>query len=171
MRARFGANHFFGILVAKTSCSDDLTICKNGHPKKRIKSHHYPIRTAPGVSFQGLLYKTLSDVCLPTINGCFWFPLIGGRWHISPQLAVYTTYILPVGWLYATYHLLGEPETTIDTITPPKLPSFGRKKDHTSGQITIIHQPELRGFWGNSLTKTNMRSLWFAQYIEHLGIC
>ena len=31
-----------------------------------------------------------------------------------PQLAVYTTYILPSGGLYATYHLLGEPETTID---------------------------------------------------------
>ena len=30
------------------------------------------------------------------------------------QLAVYTTYILPSGGLYATYHLLGEPETTID---------------------------------------------------------
>ncbi len=40
------------------------------------------------------------------------------RCHIIPQLAVYTTYIpliycLP-GVLYATYHLLGEPETTID---------------------------------------------------------
>ncbi len=41
-------------------------------------------------------------------------PLKGGRWHIIPQLAVYTTYILPSGGLYATYHLLGEPETTID---------------------------------------------------------
>ena len=35
-------------------------------------------------------------------------------WHIIPQLAVFTTYILPSGGLYATYHLLGEPETTID---------------------------------------------------------
>ena len=40
-------------------------------------------------------------------------------WHIIPQLAVYTTYIpliyiLPSGVLYATYHLLWEPETTID---------------------------------------------------------
>ena len=38
-----------------------------------------------------------------------------------PQLAVYTTdilyttYILPSGGLYATYHLLREPETTIDS--------------------------------------------------------
>ena len=27
---------------------------------------------------------------------------------------LYTTYILPIGWLYATYHLLREPETTIE---------------------------------------------------------
>ena len=40
----------------------------------------------------------------------FLVPLIGGRWHIITQLAVYTTYILPIGWLYATYRLLGEPE-------------------------------------------------------------
>ena len=44
----------------------------------------------------------------------FLVPLKGGRWHIIPQLAVYTTYILPSGGLYATYHLLGEPETTIE---------------------------------------------------------
>ena len=49
----------------------------------------------------------------------FLVPLKGGRWHIIHQLAgnsyrLYTTYILPSGGLYATYHLLGEPETTID---------------------------------------------------------
>ena len=44
----------------------------------------------------------------------FLVPLTGGRWHIIPQLAVYTTYILPSGGLYATYHLLGEPEKTIE---------------------------------------------------------
>ena len=36
----------------------------------------------------------------------FLVPLKGGRWHIIPQLAVYTQ--------YATYHLLGETETTIE---------------------------------------------------------
>ena len=36
------------------------------------------------------------------------------RWHTIPQLAVYTTYMLPSGGLYATYHLLREPETTIE---------------------------------------------------------
>ena len=38
----------------------------------------------------------------------FLVPLIGGRYHIIPQLAVYTTYILPIGWLYITYHLFRE---------------------------------------------------------------
>ena len=39
-------------------------------------------------------------------------------WHIIPQLAVHTTYIPLIycllGGLYGTYHLLWEPETTID---------------------------------------------------------
>ena len=50
----------------------------------------------------------------PVTNSCFLVPLLGGRYHIIPQLAVYTTYILPIGWLYITYHLLREPETAID---------------------------------------------------------
>ena len=49
----------------------------------------------------------------------FLVPLKGGRWHIIPQLAVYTTYILPSGGLYATYHLLGELETTLEYLTQP----------------------------------------------------
>ena len=44
----------------------------------------------------------------------FLVPLIGGRWYIITQLAIYKWYILPIGWLYITYHLLGEPETNID---------------------------------------------------------
>ena len=31
---------------------------------------------------------------------------------------VYKWYILPIGGLYATYHLLGEPETTIELWNP-----------------------------------------------------
>jgi len=38
------------------------------------------------------------------------------RWYIIPQLAVYTTYILPIGWLYTTYHLLREPGNSIDPL-------------------------------------------------------
>ena len=45
------------------------------------------------------------------------FQLPPKRWdrdYITPQKAIYKWYILPIGWLYATYHLSGEPETTID---------------------------------------------------------
>ena len=37
-------------------------------------------------------------------------PPIGSIYHL------HTTYILPIGWLYITYHLLREPETAIDLI-------------------------------------------------------
>ena len=41
---------------------------------------------------------------------------------------VYKWYILPIGGVYATYHLLGEPETTIDFLDTEKpLPSFTYK--------------------------------------------
>ena len=36
--------------------------------------------------------------------------------YIIPQKAIYKWYILPIGGLYATYHLLWEPETTIESI-------------------------------------------------------
>ena len=43
--------------------------------------------------------------------------MVGGIVHppIGSIYLLYTTYILPSGGLYATYHLLGEPETTIDS--------------------------------------------------------
>ena len=48
-------------------------------------------------------------------DGCFLVPVKGGRVAYNLQLAVYTTYMLPSGGLlYATYHLLREPETTIE---------------------------------------------------------
>ena len=46
----------------------------------------------------------------------FLVSLKGGRDYITPQNAIYKWYILPIGGLYATYHLLGEPETTIEFI-------------------------------------------------------
>ena len=56
-----------------------------------------------------------------TVSPCQWsflVPLIGGRYHIIPPIGsiyhLYTTYILPTGWLYITCHLLREPETAID---------------------------------------------------------
>ena len=54
----------------------------------------------------------------------FLVPLMGGRYHIIPQLAVffhlYTTYIFPSGWLYnlyITYHLLREQSKRLLIIT------------------------------------------------------
>ena len=54
---------------------------------------------------------------------------------------VYKCYILPIGGLYATYHLLGEPERTTDClpnlITPVKTPYIG--DDHpNSGNPRIL---------------------------------
>ena len=52
------------------------------------------------------------------VQWIFQVPIKGGRWHIIPPIGsiyhLYTTCILPSGGLYATYHLLREPETTID---------------------------------------------------------
>ena len=53
----------------------------------------------------------------------FLVPLKGGRWHSpSPnwqeKYHLYTTYILPSGGLYATYHPLQEPEKSIEMIRP-----------------------------------------------------
>ena len=50
----------------------------------------------------------------------FLVPLIGGRWYIITQVAVYTTYILPIGPLYATYHLSREPGNSIEYISAKK---------------------------------------------------
>ena len=38
------------------------------------------------------------------LNGVSWFPLKGGRYHIIPQLAVYTKliFLAVLGWLYVT---------------------------------------------------------------------
>ena len=55
----------------------------------------------------------------------FQVPVIGGRGYIIPYMAIYTTYIitayiLPIRGLYATYHLLREPETNIEGISRRK---------------------------------------------------
>ena len=36
--------------------------------------------------------------------------------------------MLPIGWLYATYHLLREPETTIELMAENKKGHWGEKK-------------------------------------------
>ena len=75
----------------------------------------------------GGIYSNPS-VSMSMYQWLFLVPLKGGRWHIIPQLAVYTTYILPSGGLYATYHLLGEPETTIECI-------FGQNPRLSEGKL------------------------------------
>ena len=71
----------------------------------------------------------------------FLVPLIGGRYHIIPQLAVYTIYILPIGWLYITYRLLREPETAIDWV--------GKFLFRNSSHITSGARLRTRRGWQN----------------------
>ena len=43
--------------------------------------------------------------------------VLGGGNYITPKsniYLVYKRYILPIGWLYATYHLIQEPETSVE---------------------------------------------------------
>ena len=53
------------------------------------------------------------------IQWLFLVPLKGGMDYIIPQKAKYKWYILPIGGLYNPYHLLREPETTIDRMESP----------------------------------------------------
>ena len=57
----------------------------------------------------------------------FLVPIKGGRWHIIPQLAVYTTYILPSRGLYNPYHLLPEPEKSIEVVFPHPSEKYDRQ--------------------------------------------
>ena len=65
-------------------------------------------------------WKTTPKIPWEFSQWLFLGPIKGwDRWHSpSPnwqeKCHLYTTYILSSGGLYATYHLLGEPETTID---------------------------------------------------------
>ena len=60
---------------------------------------------------------------------------------IINQLAVYTTYILPSGGLYATYHLLGEPETTIESNINMPAGSGGDMWSLWTGRVVGHSQP------------------------------
>ena len=66
------------------------------------------------------------------VNGGNLVPLIGGIGDIykSPSGSIYhlyTTYILPIGWLYITYHPLREPETAVETRGSPRMEVFPQK--------------------------------------------
>ena len=69
------------------------------------------------------------------------------RWHSpSPnwqeKCHLYTTYILPSEGLYATYHLLREPETTIDILEcyPKTAQPVSPKKEHQNIHKTTTVQ-------------------------------
>ena len=62
------------------------------------------------------------------IQWIFQVPLEGGRWHIIPQLAVYTTYILPCRGLYNPYHPLQEPENPLRWSSLLLIPNYGQYK-------------------------------------------
>ena len=51
------------------------------------------------------------------------------------QLAIYKWYILPIGCLFITYHLLGEPETAIDMRRTPLTPY--QTQDMNTGLLVI----------------------------------
>ena len=57
--------------------------------------------TGPDVTWLGTTFskesKNFPRKKTPTTQWLFLVPLKGGRWHIIPQLAAYTTYILPSG--------------------------------------------------------------------------
>ena len=53
------------------------------------------------------------NILKPKINRLFWFwKKTAG--NICNIYLVYKRYILPIGWLYATYHLMQEPETSVE---------------------------------------------------------
>ena len=84
-------------------------ICYSSMQKEQCSKHILP----SGVFFHGDESHGIESVKKTPYQCFFLVPIKGGRWHIIPQLAVYTTYI-PFGGLYNPYHLLPEPEKSID---------------------------------------------------------
>ena len=70
--------------------------------------------------------------------------------HVGNHL--YTTYILPSGGLYAAYHLLREPETTIKTVNFHKL-KIRLKDSSRSCQERLQRSSDLRLLVGTTILK------------------
>ena len=83
-------------------------------PFQRLKVRVAAVLPAVPLLLQALPNTEELEATLSLSQWLFLVPLIGGRYHIITQLAIYKWYILPIGGLYGTYHLLREPETTID---------------------------------------------------------
>ena len=78
-------------------------------------------------------------------------PPIGSIYHL------YTTYILPIGWSYITYHLLREPETAVDKRDPPRPQGLRLPYPHlcsgVQGLECFVHDPIGDGkIWSESTT-------------------
>ncbi len=106
--------------IFKASCISTLPpiimvqwkILKNGCISN---SSYLPFSTEPRLWGKEYLFFSIFRNCsfrtakLQKWTGRFY------KWYIQ---VVYKWYILPIEGLYATYHLLGEPETTIDLFIP-----------------------------------------------------
>ena len=105
----------------------------------------------------------------------FQVPLKGGRWHIIPQLAVYTTYIPLIvlafwGVKNAPYHLLGEPasQPLIQGVCWKILGNYGDRKSGELGGWTpfqMCHGQKSRLYWGWELIPPLMTESLFHGYI------
>ena len=97
----------------------------------------------------------------------FLVPVKGGRWHIVPQLAVYTTYI-PLIYcllrgLYATYHLLREPETTIEKMAGAILLS-------NMGHTLKWRKSGDRQGWGPLITNVGPRKIGNPEKLAYISL-
>ena len=105
----------------------------------------------------------------------FLVPSIGGRYHIIPQLAVYTTYIPLIyhlyiyyiyiiyiygqlGGLYGTYHLLREPGTTIDPTSGYLLPKPRPKPACFGGGLS--NDGHRGANWSNKNSHSSREDYW-----------
>ena len=70
-----------------------------------------------------------------------WYP---PNWFTLDIYHLYTTYILPIGWLYITYHLLREPETAIDDISSPVMTRLHRMDLSSLAQKFFLVQVQVR---------------------------
>ncbi len=74
--------------------------------------------------------------------------VLGGRDFIIGNIyLVYKRYIVPIGWLYATYHHLQEPETSVDNLTTWQLdidgPRIGASGARTRVQASNVQSSVL----------------------------
>ena len=75
---------------------------------------------------------------------------------------VYKWYILPIGGLYGTYHLLREPETTIDSMTKRFRKKHLCPKNHTPWHRNDIQTPPCSRSVSRPCKKNREARIWFS---------